>query len=308
MDTGQSARISHRTSLAAVGTGAVMAATSSLVPAEAFASSLAKSGVDVDKLDQIARQQAPEGRRATCELQGSAAKQIEAEERAFRKAIEDRRAAFDAAPPIILDKPFLMWEFPRLETAFVGSHNESMNSSIRISIDTNTGTDLTSFTFLFLWENESDFFAVTNVRSSLVLNGGIGVGAGTGIFSGDEVQLFMNAELALLEWWNQPPTTPIGQQSQSQSIVNWDVSAGGVFGKPHSKFQTFSFTPFDLSYSACCSTSEGCAVRGLVEHPVQLSLWPGGDINDFIRINFADGANRVICPFVEVDLLTPPPA
>ena len=281
---------------------------------ELLRSSLAKAGVDVDRLDQMAAQQALEGRSATREEQAGAAKQIEAEERAFSRAITGRRTAFEqlhrraAAPPIILDKPFLMWETPRLETAFVGSHNESMNSSIRISIDTNRGSDLTSFTFYFLWENESDFFAVTNVRSSLVLAGGIGVGAGTGIFSGDEVQLYMNAGLGILEWWNQPPTAPMSQQSQSQNIVTWDVSAGGVFGHPHSKFQTFAFTPFDLSYSAFAVPPKGVALFEVTLTIQYVFTRGGGDINDFVRINFADGTNRAICPFVELDLLTAPPA
>ena len=56
-----------------------------------------------------------------------------------------------------------------------------MNSFVRVRVDDPTESIFTRFVFFFLWSNETDSFAVVNVRSSLVVNGGCSVQAESGI-------------------------------------------------------------------------------------------------------------------------------
>jgi hypothetical protein len=265
-----------------------------------------KAGVDVDKLNKMHAQNQSELRLILQERRAKLAEHLPSLEATFHHGIESRRRALELlATPInpffvTLDKPFLIWQKPIWDEpnfGMIDSHIESFNSFAKIQMDTNRGSRSTNFSFDFLWENQSDYNAVVNVETSLVLNGICKVGAGKGIFSGDSADLNVSDTLLPWEYWTQPPTCPMGQQSQSHSLVQFHVEGGGVFGDNDSKGQTFAFTPSDLSFNFFLVPPRSLAVIE-VDLVIQYNFTGGGgDINDFVQVDLT-----VLCPSVELEL------
>jgi hypothetical protein len=284
----------------------------------------AKSGLDVAKLDQMLRGIQRDERDAFETLAAEDATHVDSDRQTLRYQIEGRQKAFEAinAHPIgghfastriVLDKPFLIWQTPRPNlNEFIDSHYESLNSSVKIKIDTNTGSDITLFSFYFFWVNDGDFAAGVNVDSSLILNGICEVEAATGFFSGDRCGLSLSAQLTLLEWWNQPdgqPTQPLPQNSQFKTLASLDASGGGIFSSPDFKSRIFSFESADVSFDAFLIPAHSGAVFE-VSVGVSYAFTDGGeDIADLILVDFADNAagRFISCPSVNLELLTAPP-
>lgn len=247
----------------------------------------------------------------------------------FREGIESRRRALQPLPGphapffINLDKPFLIWEFPHPELdIFLNSHVESMDSWIKVLVERRQGSDNTTFTFFFLWTNESEFAAVVNVGTSLVLNGVCEVVASEGIFSGDCDDLSVTASLALMRWsgWGTDPVTgqsddqtpePFAQATQFQTASSLAAQEGSIFGSTWpGEIQFFPFQPFDLTYSLFAIPAGATTL-----FEVSLGMSYGVDIrndgtdgSDYILFDFASDKfdRRVICPGVTLEVLTAP--
>jgi hypothetical protein len=282
-----------------------------------------KAGLDVVKLDQMLGQIQRDEREAFARLAAEAATHSARDQQALRHAIAERRRAIELLntvsiiPPagprrIVLDRPFLIWQTPRLEESLVDSKIESLHSSVKVRINTNTGSDFTQFNFYFFWENNSDFFAVVNVDTSLILNGFCEIEAVNGIFSGDKCFLELTGQLSLLELWDQTsgqPAQPMFENSQRKTAASLDASGGGIFSSADIKSQMFINDAVDLSYSIFAVPGNSLAVFE-VSLVVSFAFTDGGgDIADLIFVDFADdGANRsIICPSVNLELLTAPP-
>jgi hypothetical protein len=282
-----------------------------------------KAGLDVAKLDQMAGQIQRDEREAFAKLAAEAAAHSARDSQALRHALAERRKALELLntipiiPPagpsrIVLDKPFLIWQTPRLEASLVDTTIEPLHSSVRASINTNTGFDYTQFNFYFFWQNDSDYFAVVNVDTSLILNGFCEIEAATGFLSGDRCGLTLTGQLSLLELWDQTngqPAQPLFESSQMRAVASLDASGGGFWSSPDIKSQIFVNDAFDLSYSLFPVQGHSVAVFE-VSLVVQYGFSEGGgDLTDLIFVDFADeGKNRsVICPSVNLELLTAPP-
>ena len=121
----------------------------------------------------------------------------------------------------------------------------------------------------------------------------------------------MLATLLLLEWWNQPPTFPMAQQSIRQTVAFLDAKTYGTFGfgSPDQLSQSFSFVPYDLSYRMFAVPPQSVAV-----FEVGLNIeygFNGGESNleEGIIVDFADDqkAYSVICPYLQLEIFVPQP-
>ncbi len=290
-----------------------------------------KSGLDLEKLGRRTAKRRSEILRIFEERNDAVGKRQQSLESVFREGIESRRGALQLLPGphapffINLDKPFLIWELPHPELdIFLDQHIESMNSWIKVLVERHEESDNTTFTFYFLWTNESEFAAVVNVATSLVLNGVCEVVASEGIFSGDYDALSLTASLALIRWsgWGTDPVTgqsndqtpePFVQSTQFQTASSLAAQGGSIFGSTFpGEIQFFSFQPFDLSYSLFAIPA---GATTLFEVSVAMSYGvdirnDGSDGSDYILFDFASDkfARRIICPGVTLEVLTAPPA
>ena len=286
---------------------------------------------ELEKLGRLSGKRRSEILRIFEEQNAAAGKRQQSLETVFREGTESRRRALQLLPGphapffINLETPFLIWEFPHPELdIFLDSHVESMNSWIKVLVERRQGSDNMTFTFFFLWTNESEFAAVVNVGTSLVLNGVCEVVASEGIFSGDYDDLSLTASLTLMRWsgWGTDPVTgqsndqtpePFVQATQFQTASSLEAQGGPIFGTTFpGEIQFFSFQPFSLSYSLFAIPA---GATTLFEVSLEMSYGvdirnDGTDGSDYILFDFASDKfdRRVICPGVTLEVLTAPPA
>jgi hypothetical protein len=286
---------------------------------------------ELEKLSRLAGKRRSEILRIFEERNAAAGKRQQSLEPLFREGITSRRNALGLlkgphAPFFInLDAPFLIWEFPHPELdIFLDQHVESMNSWIKVLVQRDAGSDNTAFTFFFLWTNDSEFAAVVNVGTSVVLNGVCEVVASEGIFSGDYDDLSLTASLTLIRWsgWGTDPFTgqsndqtpePFVQTTQFQTASSLVAQGGSIFGTTFpGEIQVFPFQPFDLSYSLFAIPA---GATTLFEVSVEMSYGvdirnDGTDGSDYILFDFASDnfAREIICPGVTLEVLTAPQA
>ena len=219
---------------------------------------------------------------------------------------------------VTLDKPFLIWQWPHPQLdVFINSQIKSSKNYITVYVDKKNGYNNTEFKFHFLWTNESgtDAWSFVNVGTSLIFNGFCIINADHGIIDGDDVSLFMKAELNLMRWSGWPPDPdgkpanetyePHKQLSQNQIVFNKDVYGLGYFGGGQPGYdyqrQVFTATPFDLSYQYFPVPPGGVAI---FEVSLQLKYGiEGGNDDSYILANFFD---RIFCPSVNLEVITPP--
>ena len=245
-----------------------------------FDSTFTKAGLDVGKLNKMLAQDQRELRGLFQKQGAEAAKHFSAAEAAYRQGVAARTKALGMLTKpftstfITLGKPFLIWQLPNPQlNIFIDSHVEAMNSSVKILINTNAGSDNTQFVFYFLWENESDFFSVINASSSLVFNGSCEVDAAAGIFSGDSSYLNMDAALSTMRWsgWGADPMSgqsndqtpyPDYQQSQFQTVAALHTQGGHIFGDQGVDPQGFLVPTFRSQREFyTCSRKSGRRIR-----------------------------------------------
>jgi hypothetical protein len=280
-----------------------------------------KTGLDVAELNRLVAEGHTERSKLSATQVADRAKNLAAAEIGFRQTMENRRDALlllatsSQRTFIILDKPFLIYETPNSDPSKYNAHYESLNSNVRINIGTHTGGDYASFVFYFLWTNPSQFAAVVNVTSALVLNGVCEVDADIGIFSGHHNFLYLNASLGLLRWtgWGNDPVTgtsndqtyfPFRQSTQDQHVDTLDRSGGGLFGDSGKVVEPYDFQPVNLSCDMIAIPA-GASMVFEVALNVQYGIEDGGD-GDLVSVDFSSNefGRRVICPLVALELLT----
>jgi hypothetical protein len=281
------------------------------------------TGLAVAQLNKLRASLQVERRKLFAEQAAERAKTLPTAETELRQAMLYRREAAQLLsvpfqPTFIsLDKPFLIWELPHPELdIFVDQHVESMNNFIKINAHKHSGGDSTTFTFYFLWTNPSDFAAVANVDTSLILNGVCEVIADTGIFSGHHNYLYLSSYLLLMRWngWGTDPVTgksndqtpyPFPQGTLYQSMAALDVTGGGLFGDPGIAEQEFNFQSFPFNAELIVLPA-GATMLFEVSLLLQYNIEDGGDFDDVIFDFASDNfGRRILCPQVSLELLTP---
>ncbi|MCU0974450.1 MAG: hypothetical protein MUF80_10940 [Burkholderiales bacterium] len=283
---------------------------------------LQKAGLDGAKFGKLVAEDQRALRADFAKERAIAAKNMRASSATFRSAMTARREAAKLLgapfiPAIVsLDKPFLIWQLPNPQlNIFIDSHVESMNSFVRVRVNDPTASNSTRFVFFFLWSNETDSFAVVNIRSSLIVNGGCSVQAKSGIFSGAVETLNINAQLAIIRWfgWGMDPVTgtsndqtahPAFQPTQRQAIAFLRAEGGHIFQGASFKSQSFSFEQFALSHRQLVVPNRASVVFHV---SLELSYNPedGLDLENNIDVDFSERGSAVFCPNLELEVLTP---
>jgi len=281
--------------------------------------SLAKAGVDIDKLSRLMTEEHSAQRRRSEQYAAEARKYLPAAEEAYRHAIDNRRQAVErlaalVPPPastfVNLPAPFIIFE--KRFRYIVDSHIEPMNSWVKCNVGARLGgqnSDDAEFDYWFLWENASDFAAVINVSTSLVFTGHCSVSAAQGIFSGDETSLDIFAKLTLWQWWKTPQVPISFEGSQNQQPLHLEVQGGHIFQSGRTKTRDFSFEKFDLSFNDMFFVPARATAVFTVSFNMHYSTDDFLNLENDVTADFATDPNfRVICPGVQLELLTAPPA
>ena len=251
------------------------------------------------------------------ELTATAAKAV-VTEAGFKAGIANRRRAFSLlaglVPPdnpptyIELDQPFLIWATPTNQ--LIDTHYEPLNSWAKVRSDVSGDNVLASheLSFYFLWQNDTGSDAVVNVESYLMLQGRAEIHASHGWFWSPlwgqstigEIDYSLGTNLTILEWWNQPPTQPVDQVGQHQTILSLSVNGGWGF-----------LSPGKTKFADIASVSHLYYDGLLVPNGKSVVFQVRTDMN-YVAFNtcsgwtdFSFGNNEVICPYLHLEVFVP---
>jgi hypothetical protein len=253
-----------------------------------------------------------------------AAQYFSAVEADFRQGVESRRkaieqlAAIDApyAPTyVMLNTPFLIWALrdgTEATSILLDSHIESGNNWAKVYSHFEDGGDFYLYDqlgFYFFWENTTGADAVVNLTSYLMLNGGFLAHANPGWiwspFWGEgtigTINLSADVELSLWEWWNQPPTEPLRQADQIQSVSALSVDGGYALWSPGKTETSYFSSNYHVNYDTFRVPNNEVAV---LEVTLKLT-YEGYDADgwfDFDSDNFL-----ILCPYLQLEIVSPPP-
>ncbi|MEO6472684.1 MAG: hypothetical protein ABIR57_11965, partial [Aeromicrobium sp.] len=179
-------------------------------------------------------------------------------------------------------------------------------SSLNDPYDYLTTDDLT---FYFYWSNDTGADVVVNVSSVLALNGSILANAysgwiwspfwGTGTIGESTVTL--SARLNVLEWWNQPPTTPETQFGQFRDVARLSVEGGWApISGPTDAKEQFVSDAFHLHYDMLHIPRNGVGVFEVTLH-ADYEVYNGQAWVDFSRED-----DTILCPSLEIEIVSGP--
>jgi hypothetical protein len=267
----------------------------------AAASQPATAGFDVEKFAKLREQHQTELRLMLEQRKSEALKHSYDAKDTLRYGIESRLKNVELLPAAanyeLLTRPFLIWWSQGID--FPEVHYEEVNSWAKFSIHSEDSLNINeNMTFYFLWNNPSDAFAVVNVDGYLVVDGFcVGKSEG-GFLPGFRYSLIdMNAELHLLEWWNQPPTEPLSQFGQNQNVVNLSTNTGGFMDSDAVAFQHV-FRGYDLRHELFVIPP-----RETVVIEVALMLTYGSN-HGSVDIDLSSGNFQVMCPAVLIAVVS----
>lgn len=266
---------------------------------------LAKTGLDQDKFGQLLADSNAEVARFVDAQRSAAGTRSAAARDSVRKAIDGRREALTQLPPdpvqyFVLNKPFLIW--PTLGMELDSTLIEPWNSRAECGLHAGNWGDSEEtgheeLTFYFLWENPRDRYSVANVDGFLILNGFCDALGHGGFLWGDRFsKLQVDVTMRLMEWWNQPPTEPPADPSQTQRAVTLSVDTGGFHDITHVEIADV-FRAYDLQYRFFTLPPHGVVV-------IEVSVAASYDLQDgSVDVVFSGHAFDVQSPFVQVALL-----
>jgi hypothetical protein len=309
--------------------------------AQMLEDALKSAGVDIAKLGKLREKLRAEERNEALRIfereQAEIAKHRAEMDAAYRQGIEGRRAALKLLKnPFLtyfadLDTPALIFETPTTSAIFIDQHIESMNSWVKVLVDTDVvkakdNSVNTDFTFYFLWSNNTEQPAViVNASTSLVFNGACRVFAagGTGLFSGDSDYADVGGQLQVWRWrgWIDPITGQNFDETQvaglqgtlSGDVVDLKATGGGLFGNegidPKNQPQQLNNQALDLN-AGTLLVPPGAEVLFEVAMTLRYGFTAGGgDIGDLIYVDFANDelGYLVRCPGVLLEVSGPVP-
>lgn len=275
-----------------------------------YISYLTKTGFEVDRFEKICEQHQTELCRIVEEQKADAIKHSSYTIEAFRRGADSRRDAVLelAVPPTyeILRSPFLIWPSQGLDIS--EEHVEPSKSRVKFRIFSDGASGREAVGFYFLWQNPSHRRAVINVDSYLAVNGFCTAASGPGIvYDFDRTSsIGVSANLTLWQWWDQPPSLPMFQAGQLNSV-------GGIVARPTfigpdlGSVQSMTLSSaHDLRYEKCLIEADGIVVF-VVTLVISYQAGHGGLGslgNGYVDIDFASGDFQVMCPDVLVTVLT----
>jgi hypothetical protein len=251
-----------------------------------LASSFLKAGFEVEKFEELLAQNRSALQRITEERKAEALKRSSSIKETLRHAVETRRktiehlASATAAPPWeYLGHPFLIWPTPGV---FFDDYDLAQRWA-RITLDSSKPEGHEELGFYYLWENPKDSYAVINIIADMVLTGFCSVESDGGFLPGDRrsrLNLFLR--LRPWEWWNQPPTLPLEQVSQSEHVLELSTNTGGWFEDADSESELL-LTVTELRYDSFLVPPHGVVVLEVLLDV----LYSTGTDSGSIHVDFA---------------------
>lgn len=261
------------------------------------------AGLDVKKIQQIRTEHHTELRRILEAQKADTAKEIAARAHIVQRAIENKKKALELlankaylTTPITISTPITIISRP---TGIVSdSHIEPFNNWARLSQTVRTEDPLSGeskLSFLFAWQNPSNFLAVINCNSDLILNGIAQAHAWPPGFSQNRVHLNLFAQLNVF----------LGETEidRSNFINTLFAYSSWIFGEHDLDQMNFISADFKPSSEFILVEADQTVVFE-VTFDATYTIDTGDIVLDF------DGSPvyKIMCPALNIDLLTPPSA
>ncbi len=199
----------------------------------------------------------------------------------------------------LLNEPFLIWPTNSvdLEASEIVPSNSFAKFRTRVGHNKRFYGDVK---FYYLWRNPRDKFAVINVDGYITFNGHCNVGVQGGNFPGDRAAyLAVTGSLDILEWFNQPPTSPPKQADQEATALDLRVTAFG-FAEVGAVDARNLFRGYDLRHTLMVVPPSAVLVF-VVAGEVSCNT---GEDSGLGETDFASGAFQVGSPAVLVAILS----
>jgi hypothetical protein len=234
------------------------------------------------------------------------AKDFSALSKLYRRGIENKRKAFEQ----IASKPFLTTPIPILTPYLIyatpvgmlqDSHIEPCNNWAKLTYSDNRDTAYRTVTlsFYFAWQNPSNYLAVINCDSDLLANGVIQAGAQPGLLLPGSSDLTLLAELTVFLG-----ATAISWQG-NQRVEIIDVSASGGHGII--RLGDVETRAISGGYHLSCNDIEVQPNQIVVfEVAFVANYWIDLGGNIVLDFHFDPGNYEIMCPALNIDLLTSP--
>jgi hypothetical protein len=262
----------------------------------------AGAGLDLRKLDKALQVNHAELKKSLAQEQAANAKQVAEAHKLRLAGLANTRAALEQlagtaylTTPIPLPTPFFIGARPAgfLEDSSTAPFNNVAKPSLQAS--QNTDGRSAKISFYFSWQNPIDFLAVLNCSADVIANGHVRNLADDGIFSGGSATVKLRTELNVFVG----PLTISFQQGQRANIATITAEGGGLF-------DVGAVGDRDVSTSAHL-TATNIQVDGSRTVFFEVAFVADYAIDDgSIDIDFASGDRGVICPALNIELLTPP--
>jgi hypothetical protein len=261
---------------------------------------------DAGKIDKALAQHQAEMRDALQKEKADAAKHHATAASSRLSGIANTRQALEhiqlqpyVTTPMPLMTPYMIYATP------VGmihdSHVEPWNSWAKFTYSNDQETDNGSavLNFYFTWHNRSDYLAVLNCSTALLINGIIEATGDTGWFTSGAASLNLDAILTVF----------VGQ-----TTINWQpmqrIRMGSVYAEGgQSPIGSGGIQSENIvgAYNLACNDIQVPAGEFVVFEVACSATWwiqEGGSI--VLDFDFDPGAYKVMCPVLQADLLTQP--
>ena len=154
--------------------------------------------------------------------------------------------------------------------------------------------------FFYVWTNPKNAFEVINVTGFVIFNGHCSVGVDGGLLPGDrQASVLVKGRLEILEFFNDPPTSPLSQPDQEVTVLQMRETALG-FGEVGALDARDVFRGVGLSHLHMIVPPRGVVVFGVVAFA---GCGTGRD-GSTAAVDFASGSFQVGSPAVLLATLT----
>ena len=262
----------------------------------------ASAGLDLGKLDKALKGNHAALKKSLAQEQAASAKQYAQAHRMRLAGLANTRAALEQlagtaflTTPITVSTPFFIGARPVgfLEDSSIAPFNNVAKPSLHIT--QNTDGRSAKISFYFAWQNPIDFLAVLNCSADVIANGHVKNTADDGIFTGGSATVKLRTELTVFVG----PLQISFQQGQRANIDTITAEGGGIF-------DVGAVGDRDVSATTHLSASN-IQVEGNRIVVFEVAFVADYSIDDgSIDVDFASGNRSVICPALNIELLTPP--
>jgi hypothetical protein len=252
------------------------------------------------------------------------AQEAQAAATAATAAINARRQALSIlsqpfTPPyyVTLDTPGWFLVLPSTELSLIQDFGlEPGGSWFKALLNTSEAIPADAYIkFYFVWANPSDYYAVANVSTFLLLNGWAKASAQWALINRWDAYLNVNAELAVYRWsgWGTDPDTgqsldqtPYPGYTGQTVVARLDGWGGNIFSSPRPEQVTFNPAhQYEVSAPPLMLIPGGAVTVFEVGLYVDWSF--SADGVGKVVLDLADNGYMAQCPLVQLELLTGPP-